>query len=348
MTGLPASIEAYLTEAGFAATELLILRKLLEEDALTLREIAAKTGKSTGVLDQSLKKLLKRNIVIREIINDAPKYLVKSLEAIVSWMKRDMAEKRELLKRKEQDFESFVASLKRDATRPEMEYFEGEEGMQKAYMKLLDVVNDGLLLQYVPVRCREEEDPLRVFRVQHFRQRHKRKIFSRIIAEDTLLGRRFRSRDPFEYRETVLLPEGHFPFAFEKILAGRTVACFNHDEMRACFIHYPELAKMERAVFEREWRAIKDQRHISSTEMPDTGSSVNLRTRMVSLREFFVGRKSLVVFVVCALLAGWVTYGFYRHNYNLTLQRTREKGMAIAATAAPEFDAKDLPEFHSW
>ena len=48
---LPAGIESYLKEAGFSATEMLLLRKLVEEDSLTIRELASKTGKSTGVLD---------------------------------------------------------------------------------------------------------------------------------------------------------------------------------------------------------------------------------------------------------------------------------------------------------
>jgi len=58
MSHLPASIEAYLEEAGFSATEMLIVRQLLDHGATTLREIAVKTGKSTGVLDQAMRKLL--------------------------------------------------------------------------------------------------------------------------------------------------------------------------------------------------------------------------------------------------------------------------------------------------
>jgi DNA-binding MarR family transcriptional regulator len=59
-TSLPAGIESYLKEAGFSATEMLIIRKLVEEDCLTLRELAGKTGKSTGVLDLAMKKLLQK------------------------------------------------------------------------------------------------------------------------------------------------------------------------------------------------------------------------------------------------------------------------------------------------
>ena len=58
-TPLPASIEAHLKrralpQQSFGA------QKLLEEEALTVREIAAKTAKSTGIIDQAIKKMLSR------------------------------------------------------------------------------------------------------------------------------------------------------------------------------------------------------------------------------------------------------------------------------------------------
>lgn len=95
MTSLPASIEAYLLEAGFSPTEITILKRLLEGEALTLRELGAKTGKSTGVLDQATKKLLAKKILNRDIINGVPKFTVTSLPSIAAWVEQDMREKRE-------------------------------------------------------------------------------------------------------------------------------------------------------------------------------------------------------------------------------------------------------------
>ena len=62
MISLPSHIEKYLSEADFSATEILILRQIITGKAFTLRELASKTGKSTGVLDQAMKKLLKKQI----------------------------------------------------------------------------------------------------------------------------------------------------------------------------------------------------------------------------------------------------------------------------------------------
>ncbi|MDD5055733.1 MAG: hypothetical protein PHZ00_05715 [Candidatus Peribacteraceae bacterium] len=352
VTDLPASIEAYLVEAGFSQTEIMALKKLLEGEALTLRELAAKTGKSTGVLDQAVKKLLSRRILCRETVNDTPKMLIKSIEPILQWMKRDTEEKLEAMKSRARNFETFINSLKVENKRPEMEYFEGEEGIKKAYLKLLELdVKE--FLHYRPVTAKEEEDPLREFRVQYFRGRHKRSIFSRVLASNTPLGRRFQSRDAFEYRETQLLKEEEFPITFEKIIANGTVACFNHAEQRACYLKYPELANTERMMFELLWRRAKEplsQSQTAAVIVPQGAESmIALSTRSLSsLREFFLSRKSVWIFFAGAVLAVVVTYGLWRHTYNLNLERVREQVIAITATAAPEFDAADLNQLHKW
>jgi len=350
MTDLPASIEAYLADAGFSATEILTLKKLLEGGALTLRELAAKTGKSTGVLDAAVKKLLTRRLICRETVNDTPKMLLKSLDPILQWVKRDTEEKLETMKSRAKNFETFIASLKVENTRPEMEYFEGEEGIKKAYTKLLDLqVKE--FLHYRPVTMKEEEDPLREFRVQYFRGRYRRGIFARALAPNTSLGRRFQSRDAFEYRETQLIKEEEFPITFEKIIAGDTVACFNHLEQRACYLKYPELAHTERTMFELLWRRAKEplsQAQTVGVTVPKSSEPlISLSTRSLSsLREFFLSRTSVVIFLAGAVLAGGVTYGlWWQHNY-LNTQRLKEQAKAIAATAAPEFVIEDINKIH--
>ena len=91
--GLPHHIEAYLKEANFSSTEILVLKRLLQDDALTLRELSMKTGKSAGVLDQALKKLNAKHIISRDGINDTTKYSIKNLDAVLVWMQRDVEKK---------------------------------------------------------------------------------------------------------------------------------------------------------------------------------------------------------------------------------------------------------------
>jgi len=349
MEFLPASIEAYLLDAGFTGTEVLVLKRLLEEDALTLRQLAAKTGKSTGILDQAVKKLLKKGIVTREVINDTPKFTLHSLQSISNWMTRDMHEKQDQLERRHENFEAFISSIEKGKDRPDMEHFEGEDGIKRAYIKLLNYGKE--LLSYVPVLGKEEDDPLREFRVQLFRERRTRNIFQRVIAHDTPLGRRYQSRDAFEYRKTLLVPADRVSIPFEQIIVGYTVGCFDHETKRASFIHYPHLANVQSSAFESIWKSPYKEVTVQELQyqapVPTVIPTVALKTRVVSaLREFVLSPKSIVAFVLFALLAGAITYGLHWHTYSLNLERIKEQARSIAATGAVQFEAKDIEQVH--
>lgn len=346
MDQLPSSIEAYLEEAGFSGTEILILRRLMDGEPLTIRQLGAKTGKSTGVLDAAMKKLIKKNIIKKTLINDAPKYSLDSLDAVVEWMQDDMEQKRDLLLRRHQNFESFVTSLESGTKRPDIEYFEGESGIKQAYIKLLN--GPGEIFHYLPVTGKEEEDPLRDFRVQYFRERQHRKMFSRILAHNNPLGRRYQSRDAFEYRKTVLVSETEYPFTFEKIITGDRIACFDHKAKTACVIRYPELADIEKTLFEAIWRQVQLSANAPKEEvqkaLSETRSEkIAMSTETLSkVREFFLSPRSLIAFGMCALLAFATTYLLYQQNVDLNKQRIQERVKSIAATAALQFDANDI------
>lgn len=352
MSPLPSSIEAYLEEAGFSGTEITILRRLMEGEPLTIRQLGAKTGKSTGVLDQAMKKLIKKDIIRRTVINDTPKYSLDSLEAVVEWMQEDMEQKREMLLRRHQNFESFVTSLENGNKRPDIEYFEGESGIRQAYVKLLN--GPGEILHYLPVQHKEEEDPLRDFRVQYFRERQQRKMFSRVLAHDTPLGRRYQSRDAFEYRKTVLVPEEEYPFTFEKIITGDRIACIDHKAQTACIIRYPELADIERTLFDGIWKHAQRKAAGLPTDAAAVAKAsseperITMATETMSqVREFFLSPKSLAAFGVCAVLAGAVTFGLYKQNVALNLARIQERAVSVASTAALQFDLADLEKIRT-
>ena len=303
MNAIPAGVEAALLEAGFSVTEVAILRRLVVDDACTLREIAGRTGKSTGVLDQAMKKLLLKDIVKKESINNVTKYSMTSLDAVLRWMEEDDRRKRDLMARRHQSFEKFLLTVEQDKKRPEIEYFEGLSNFPKAYRKIFGCGPE--LLCFEPVCCALEEHPLRDFMMEWIRIRRRHGEPARVLAHNTIHGRRFQSRDPYEHRLTLLIDGQDYPFTFEKILCGDTVACFNYHEKRACLLRYPELASMERAMFEALWRqaaAAKDAAVSVPSRLPVPPASVPLLpdSRAVPLivrlrsgvRQFLLRRKN--------------------------------------------------------
>ncbi len=342
-TSLPMSVETYLKEAGFSQTEMLILRKLLEEHALTIRELGAKMGKSVGLIDQAVKKLMSKRIVRKELINGQPKYLIDSLDAIVKWVHKDMEDRKLTLERRHESFSQFIATLKIDQKRPDMEHFSGLEGIKQAYDKL--IASGDELLTFTPVLYLAEDDPLRAYRVDLFRRRQVRKIFQRVLAVDSPLARRFQSRDPFEYRRTLLVPESELPLAFEKTIVGDTVAYIDLKGENACFLKYADLAKAERATFECLWlRTLEQERDGTGTVCAlAVPMAVPLRTKIFSyLRDFVLSPRSICMIILFALISGVLTFGLSEKNSALNLHRIKDKVVSIAVTGALQFNPDDI------
>src|SRR5207244_1368599 len=106
--------------------------KLLEENLLTMRELAIKTGKGNGVIDAALKKLIRRGIVVKEQINDYPKYRVIDPDSIIAWAKKNLKEYTDMMERKHESFTHFMKHLSVENNHPEIEHFSGKNGFMKA------------------------------------------------------------------------------------------------------------------------------------------------------------------------------------------------------------------------
>ncbi len=349
MTQLPASIEQYLQESGFSATELLVLKRLLEGEALTLRELAAKTGKSTGVLDQATKKLIDKKIVSKESINGTGKYAIASLEAIQRWVEKDMINQHTALKRKKENFDAFLATVQHQKDRPDIECFEGEAGMKKAFEKLLQL-DATEWIHFAPAIMREADDPLAQFRVEMFRERRKRKIFMRAITPDSSIGHRYQNRDVYEYRQTRFVSAEEFPVTFEQYIVGDTVACIDTVENKASFIRFPQLAESQKKLFEVMWRgARKDAAQVDDCVAEEVDAKrIPLKTVLASaLRECFLSKSALIVMASFTAVALLITAGLYQYTLEIMKGEIGQRLMSIAATAAPEIDARDLDKIHT-
>ena len=247
MVHFPVSIESYLREAAFTQTEIVILRYCMGNESFTLRELAARTGKSTGVLNQAVRKLQGKGILCKDQVNGSPRYGLCSTDAILQYIEQDIAERNKMQRRKSKDFQRFLSTVEQQRSRPAMEYYEGIEGMKQAYEKFLDC--SGEWLQYLPVRRKEEEDPLREFRSALREKRQQQQSHLRTIAVNTPLARRYRERDHFEYRQTALMQPDRFPLSFEKVIVGDIVGCFDHQDQKACLITFDHFAESERRLF---------------------------------------------------------------------------------------------------
>jgi predicted transcriptional regulator len=336
---LPLGIENYLRESGLSATDIIVLKKLLEENLLTLRELAAKTGKGMGVIDGALKKLIRYDIVRRDMLNEQPRYTVIDPEAIVSWAQRNLREQTHLMERKHESFMQFMNNIKTTKSHPEISHFSDQAGLEKAYEKLLE--NRDELLTYTNPENLHDDDSLANFRAQYFRRRRVHGVFQRVIAPNSSASRRFQTRDPFEYRKTILVPDKDYPLSFQKIIVGDTVACFDLQNMQATLLRFPALADSERKAFEHLWQQQIEQDSKSSRPIaiPEATLPEPQREPVAFniLQKIAIGFTAFLVLFWSALFLTQTKDGFYNYFYAFLYGITPLMSGAIALFSAKKW-----------
>ena len=248
---LPMGIETYLLDTGFSGTELIVLRKFFEQETYTLRSLALKTGRSTGVLDQAMKKLQRKGVVVRVLLNENPVYKLQSLESISRYIERSLKERREDMDRRHACFKSFMGTMKTENRLPDVEHFQGREGIEQIYHRILQQ-NVELLTTTRIMRetCPHWEGFFRGWNARRQMQR----IFQRVLSQDTIHAAAAASRDDLCYRKTLLVLSQEKIFHAEKIIAGDCIAYIDLERESGCIIHFPELALAERGEFELLWK----------------------------------------------------------------------------------------------
>ena len=304
----PSTVQAYLQESGFSVAEILIITHLIEDGTLTVRMLCAKTGKSVGVIDRAVKKLRGRGLIRREVINGVPKYLVGTISSIRQWMHNESRERKEMINRKQHDFEVFLSSLKEELCRPELEHFEGESAIEDMYMQVLIMsVDQKEVLHYLPITSEGEDHQMLKYRSMFDKIRKNNGIFSRVITQDTAEGRKIKSKDHLRNRMTLIVPAQRFPVTFEKIITKDAIACFSCSENKATILHYPELAEEERKTFSTLWN------HLELTSLKTNCipvPSVNKGGRFRKIANGWIKEKrGISVLALCILIVVIVGYG---------------------------------------
>lgn len=253
MQPFPKSIESHLRAAGFSTTEILILRHLSEGGAYTLRQLASRMGKSTGVLDQAIQKLLLRRILRRVHINGTPSYVLSSCDAMAHWVQEYTREELLVLRRKEQDIHHFFASIALCQDRPQLTFFDAAQGIQQAYRQLLRDASSEILA-FLP-GGRKTKPALSFWQSVWVMERRRHGIGCRALAPDTPAGRRLHSRDELEERVTRLVPSADSASRIAFYVAGEAVTCVDEERAQVCRFHFPHFAASQRALFESMWQA---------------------------------------------------------------------------------------------
>jgi predicted transcriptional regulator len=252
---IPKSILVFLQELGFTNTEIVIIKHLLKNNEQTLRQLEKSTGKSTGVLSTSLKKLIAKKIVSKEEINNSPTYLINDTRQIVLWADRTTSQDIKKTKQKIDDLENFTSTFALKSVRPKVRYYSGIEGIRLSYNEIL-ANNPDEICGYFAVRDKESLDAVKQITQKFIKERIEKNIHARNIAIKGKHAVSLKLRDKEQLRETRIVPSELFPTVNSEIILYKSfihTISIGENGALAVIIDDEQMARLHQTAFELAW-----------------------------------------------------------------------------------------------
>lgn len=151
----------------------------------------------------------------------------------------------------------FTAFANLSSSKPHVRLYEGISGIQAVFAQTIRKPKSQMLA-FSPYQTAEKTAWYNgreyvEWGLDYLKERAKKQIFARVIAEDTPASRSRKSRDEEEWRETRLVPTDKFIFTNEICILDDWVAVVSYKEMIALMIESKEFARTLRAIFELAW-----------------------------------------------------------------------------------------------
>lgn len=159
----------------------------------------------------------------------------------------------------EENFSEFQTLAKLSASKPSVRIYEGIEGIKQLYKKTLTKKNVEIVgfCSYAA----NEKAALYYGReyiewgLNYIKERSKRKVFARFIADDSPQGRERQALDKEEYRETRLISSEKLPFSVEVDIYEDWVILMNIKDLMGLVVESKEIAAVLKTAFELSWEA---------------------------------------------------------------------------------------------
>lgn len=237
-----------LTSFGLKPQEAKVYLACLKLGPSTVAQIAKGAGIQRTFAYDVLDELKTRGLISAVDVAGKKQFRAISIESF-----------RFLLKEKFERFEVFLPELRtleQPVNRPNVRFFEGQEGIKAVLQDTLDQPTGSEILCYSNAQgfYAKEYD----FEQWYVRERAKRKISMRFLAPDNPETMEYVKNDKKHRRVSRLVPQDLYSFPAEIDIYGNKVAIITlHKEMAAVIIESEDIAQMQRMIFELAWLGAK-------------------------------------------------------------------------------------------
>lgn len=249
---VPENLTKALLQLNLTEKEIATYLVLLENGSLTVRDIARQTGINRVTTYTAIDELKSKGLVAESRKGKRKLFVAENPETLKNLLK----EKEERLAKETASLENIILpALKainiNQANKPQIKFFEGADGINRVYdeyiLKEKDCINCGSYETATKVITFKDEE-------KYIQEVKERKIFYRMILEDTPLNRKFGAMAKGIAHTKYLAPETKI--SADIVVAGPLVALISYDKKSATLIEDESIAQAIKMYLDFMWERL--------------------------------------------------------------------------------------------
>ena len=239
-------LEQTLQDIGFPASEAKVYLALLELGKARASEISKKTRIKRPSVYVLLKSLMHGGHVGSYKKRGITYFTAQNPKTVI-----DLANER--AKTAKQALPMLEALIRPESgALPQVQYFEGKQGMISMMEDTLLVPNKTILV-WADISL--AWDTLKDYYPIYIRKKNERKIFVQGILVNNETGQMFQKKGKVEQRSVRLIPKDQFPMSNEINIYEDKVNIISHKDQMGVIIQNQEIADTQRSIFKLGWLA---------------------------------------------------------------------------------------------
>lgn len=242
-----------LESLGFSDKESAVYIALLALDRATVSQISRKANVNRTTTYVILDSLISKGLISMSGKEPKQEYYAEPPETLTSYLERE-AETSRLAAEKSKEFVNELKTVQKSATRPQIRFYEGVEGMKFIFEDSLKAKGDDIIAF---ASIEDQHSVVKGFFPTYYERRAKRKLFMRAIFPKTPGGEERASKNSEEYRDSVFVPPDTYGFHPAINVYDNKVMIASWREKLGIIIESAEIADAMKKIFELSWLGAK-------------------------------------------------------------------------------------------
>ncbi|MFA5993907.1 MAG: helix-turn-helix domain-containing protein [Parcubacteria group bacterium] len=247
-------IRGLLEQLNFSEKEAQVYLALLEIGSTKPSDLSKKTGLNRTTVYDICDLLMQKGLVSKYKKGAGTFFNALDPKQLLNYLDREKEERVKAIERQKNKVAELLPQLVSmqniyGATKPRVQFFEGEKGMREAYEDTL--TSKEIILAYANPQTMHEGLP--EFFPEYYIRRAEKKIFIKAIVPRNEMSLERTRKNQEEMRDTRFLPEGKMTFSPEVNIYNNKMLIASWKEKIAIIIESKELADLQKMTFNLLW-----------------------------------------------------------------------------------------------